>query len=147
MAINLFKNFWLILIFYYYVWNGTEIILYESNFDFSDSEDDDDDDEPEADFAEALTADETLRLAENWTRRHSRGRHDSTEKQDVMCEDGLKDDEESGSCHDSDDSREHFSYQEYDSEGKSALLWSAGNSYLLLCFVYYDTMSIVRIWA
>ncbi|XP_046672413.1 F-actin-monooxygenase Mical isoform X4 [Homalodisca vitripennis] len=69
--------------------------------DLSDSED-------EEEFAEALdvnvgmTADETLRLAEHWTRRYNRQKE--------------ADEEESGSCHDSDDSREHFSYQEYDSE-------------------------------
>ncbi|XP_039287410.1 F-actin-monooxygenase Mical [Nilaparvata lugens] len=62
--------------------------------DLSESENDDDD--AEADFAEALTADEkfrleeTFRLAENWTRRH-RG-------------------------DDSDDSRRNFSYQEFDSD-------------------------------
>ncbi|RZF36311.1 hypothetical protein LSTR_LSTR014575 [Laodelphax striatellus] len=66
--------------------------------DLSESEnDDDDDDDAEADFAEALTADEkfrleeTFRLAENWTRRHR-------------------------TADDSDDSRRNFSYQEFDSE-------------------------------
>ncbi|XP_075230340.1 molecule interacting with CasL isoform X2 [Lycorma delicatula] len=84
--------------------------------DSEDDDDDDDDDDAEADFAEALTADETLRLAENWTRRHSHGRHDNDVKEDVIREDQIKEEDESGSCHDSDDSHERFSYQEYDSE-------------------------------
>lgn len=76
---------------------------------FSDSEE-------EEEFAEALdvnvgiVADETLRLAESWTRKH--GHKPANEKDDG------KDEDESGSCRDSDDSREHFSYQEYDSEGE-----------------------------
>jgi len=70
--------------------------------DLSDSEDEE--------YAEALdvdmnmTADETRRLAETWSRKHGPQRLEERE------------DEESGSCHDSDDSRQHFSYQEYDSE-------------------------------
>lgn len=73
---------------------------------FSESEDDEE-------FAEALDVDvvmmgdETRRLAETWSRKYG-------------AKDG-KDDDESGSCHDSDDSREHFSYQEDDSDGKSEL--------------------------
>lgn len=51
-----------------------------------------------------MTADETRRLAESWSRKYG-GK-------------GGKEDDESGSCHDTDDSREHFSYQEYDSEGR-----------------------------
>lgn len=76
------------------------------------------DSEEEEEFAEALdvkvgiAADETLRLAENWTRKHGH-------KPAVVVGD-VKEEDESGSCHDSDDSREHFSYQEYDSEGMKA---------------------------
>lgn len=81
-----------------------------------------DSEEGEEEFTEALdvgvgmTADETLRLAENWTRRHSQepSRNDESGG-DVN---NVIDDEGSGSCHDSDDSRNHISYQEYDSEGE-----------------------------
>lgn len=59
-----------------------------------------------------MTADETLRLAENWTRRHSQEPPRNDDANNVIDDDG------SGSCHDSDDSRNHISYQEYDSEGK-----------------------------
>jgi len=75
----------------------------------SDDASDLSDSEEEEAYAEALdvdvgvgmTKDETLRLAETWTRRHGNT---------------ADNDDESGSCHDSDDSRDHFSYQEYDSE-------------------------------
>ncbi|XP_054289539.1 F-actin-monooxygenase Mical-like isoform X2 [Macrosteles quadrilineatus] len=79
-----------------------------------DASDLSDSDEEEA-YAEALdvdvgvgmTKDETLRLAEKWTRRHSNN---------VAADN----DEESGSCHDSDDSRDRFSYPEYDSEDEES---------------------------
>lgn len=80
------------------------------------------DSEEEEEFAEALdvgvglTADETIRLAENWTRRHSHEPNGAAQSGAGVTEPN-KDDDESGSCHDSDDSRDHFSYQEYDSEG------------------------------
>lgn len=89
---------------------------------FSDSEE-------EEEFAEALdvnvgiVADETLRLAESWTRKH--GHKPPNEKDDG------KDEDESGSCRDSDDSREHFSYQEYDSEGESSCFSNNFIMYLL----------------
>uniref|UniRef100_A0A1B6E0J1 LIM zinc-binding domain-containing protein n=1 Tax=Clastoptera arizonana TaxID=38151 RepID=A0A1B6E0J1_9HEMI len=81
-------------------------------FDLSDSEE-------EEEFAEALDVnvgmtDETIRLAKNWTHKHSQKPNRALEIGNNT--DVKKDDDESGSCHDSDDSREHFSYQEYDSE-------------------------------
>lgn len=80
------------------------------------------DSEEEDEFAEALdvkvgiAADETRRLAESWTRKHRASQNNNPDEAEVREKSDGED--ESGSYHDSDDSRKHFSYQEYDSEGE-----------------------------
>lgn len=86
---------------------------------------DEDDDGAEA-FAEAidvpLTADETLRLAENWTRRYSTdgNRQNGSNDKDRGKLDpiGDEDDEPESGSYEYEDESDDFSYQEYDSEGK-----------------------------
>ncbi|XP_052124565.1 F-actin-monooxygenase Mical [Frankliniella occidentalis] len=94
----------------------------DSSDDLSDLSDEDDDG-AEA-FAEAidvpLTADETLRLAENWTRRYST---DGTRQNGANDKDrvalgsaGDEDEEPESGSYEYEDGSDDFSYQEYDSE-------------------------------
>lgn len=95
-----------------------EIGSSEELSDLSESEDDSEDDDQEG-FAEALdvplTADETRRLAEDWTRRYSNHKSGKSPGTTAKEEDG----EDSESAHESDDSQGRYSTQEYDSEGES----------------------------
>ncbi|KAJ1523620.1 hypothetical protein ONE63_001463 [Megalurothrips usitatus] len=94
----------------------------DSSDDLSDLSDEDDDG-AEA-FAEAidvpLTADETLRLAENWTRRYStdgalqNGANDKEHK--TLAPTGEEDEEPESGSYEYEDESDDFSYQEYDSE-------------------------------
>ncbi|KAK3927176.1 [F-actin]-monooxygenase Mical [Frankliniella fusca] len=98
----------------------------DSSDDLSDLSDEDDD-AAEA-FAEAidvpLTADETLRLAENWTRRYST---DGTCQNGVNDKDrvalgsaGDEDEEPESGSYEYEDGSDDFSYQEYDSEDEDS---------------------------
>nr|XP_018895758.1 PREDICTED: protein-methionine sulfoxide oxidase Mical isoform X3 [Bemisia tabaci] len=97
-----------------------EIGSSEELSDLSESEDDSEDDDQEG-FAEALdvplTADETRRLAEDWTRRYSNHKSGKSPGTTAKEEDG----EDSESAHESDDSQGRYSTQEYDSEVQNRL--------------------------
>ncbi|XP_034233046.1 F-actin-monooxygenase Mical isoform X4 [Thrips palmi] len=94
----------------------------DSSDDLSDLSDEDDDG-AEA-FAEAidvpLTADETLRLAENWTRRYStdgaRQNGAGDKDRSALEPNADEDDEPESGSYEYEDESDDFSYQEYDSE-------------------------------
>lgn len=68
-----------------------------------------------------MTADETLRLAENWTRRYStdgaRQNGAGDKDREPLGPTADEDDEPESGSYEYEDESDDFSYQEYDSEG------------------------------